>query len=204
MIFPPSPTVPFHPPHRGDTKTHPNIPRTLLALAASLGLQAAFAQAPAPVQPLTWSANLDALSMDPHSTNNSFTNAFVSNIYEALVRFNDKLQIEPALATSWKVMSPTVWRFTLRQGVKFHNGESFDADDVVFSWQRVNTPGSLVKGNLSDLKDVRKVDAFTVDVETHAPMPILTNELVQLLVMDKGWSEANRATEASRSTPSTH
>jgi peptide/nickel transport system substrate-binding protein len=171
------------------------LSRALLALVASLGVPAAMAQAPA--QPLTWSANLDALSMDPHSTNNSFTNAFVSNIYEALVRFNDKLQIEPALATSWKVMSPTVWRFTLRQGVKFHNGESFDADDVVFTWQRVNTPGSLVKGNLSDLKDVRKVDAFTVDVETHTPMPILTNELVQLLIMDKGWSEANRATEAS-------
>lgn len=145
----------------------------------------------------TWSAGNDALSMDPHSTNHSFTNAFVSNIYESLVRFNDKLQIEPALATSWKVVSPTVWRYTLRQGVKFHNGESFDADDVVFSWQRVNTPGSLVKGNLSDLKDVRKVDAFTVDVETNAPLPTLNNEMVQLLIMDKGWSEQNRATEAS-------
>ena len=60
--------------------------------------------------------------------------------------------------------------------------EAFDADDVVFSWQRVNTPGSLVKGNLSDLKDVRKVDAFTVDVETHTPLPILPNAIVQLLV----------------------
>ena len=163
------------------------------ALALTIGLAAHAAQA----EKLTWSANLDALSMDPHSTNNSFTNAFVSNIYESLVRFNDKLQIEPSLATAWRVVNPTTWRFTLRQGVKFHNGESFDADDVVFSWQRVNTPGSLVKGNLSDIKDVRKVDAFTVDIETHTPMPILTNELVQLLVMDKGWSEANRATEAS-------
>jgi peptide/nickel transport system substrate-binding protein len=164
--------------------------------AAAIGLAAAPAQAQ-PTQTLTWAASLDALSMDPHSTNNSFTNAFVGNVYESLVRFNEKLQIEPALATSWKVMSPTVWRFTLRQGVKFHGGESFDADDVVFSWQRVNTPGSLVKGNLSDLKDVRKVDAFTVDVETNAPLPILPNELVQLLVMDKGWCEANKAAEAS-------
>ena len=146
---------------------------------------------------LTWSSTLDALSMDPHATNNSFTNAFVGNVYEALVRFDDKLQIEPALATSWKLLSPTVWRFTLRQGVKFHGGETFDADDVVFSWQRTNTPGSLVKGNLSDIKEVRKVDAHTVDVETHTPLPILPNELVQLLVMDKGWSEKNRATEAS-------
>jgi peptide/nickel transport system substrate-binding protein len=169
----------------------PSLARGLAALALSCGLAAAQAQT------LTWSASLDALSMDPHSTNNSFTNAFVGNVYEALTRFNEKLEIEPALATSWRVMSPTVWRFTLRQGVKFHGGESFDADDVVFSFQRTNTPGSLVKGNLSDIKDVRKVDAFTVDVETNAPLPILPNELVQLLVMDKGWCEANRATEAS-------
>ena len=163
----------------------------LCFFAAVAGVQAQTTQT------LTWSASLDALSVDPHSTNNSFTNAFVSNIYESLVRFNEKLQIEPALATAWRVTSPTVWRFTLRQGVKFHGGENFDADDVVFSWQRANTPGSLVKGNLSDIKDVRKVDAFTVDVETNTPLPILPNELVQLLIMDKGWSEANRATEAS-------
>ena len=55
---------------------------------------------------LTWSSTLDALSMDPHATNNSFTNAFVGNVYEALVRFDDKLQIEPALATSWKLPEP--------------------------------------------------------------------------------------------------
>jgi peptide/nickel transport system substrate-binding protein len=169
----------------------PSLARGLAALALSCGLAAAQAQT------LTWSASLDALSMDPHSTNNSFTNAFVGNVYEGLTRFNEKLEVEPALATSWRVMSPTIWRFTLRQGVKFHGGETFDADDVVFSFQRTNTPGSLVKGNLSDIKEVRKVDAYTVDVETHAPLPILPNELVQLLVMDKGWCETHRATEAS-------
>src|SRR5688572_7220704 len=169
----------------------PFFRRCALVLALGVATSAVHANT------LTWSSTLDALSMDPHATNNSFTNAFVGNVYEALVRFDDKLVIEPALATSWKLSSPTVWRFVLRQGVKFHNGETFDADDVIFSWQRTNTPGSLVKGNLSDLKDVRKVDAYTVDVETHAPLPILPNELVQLLIMDKGWSEKNRATEAS-------
>jgi peptide/nickel transport system substrate-binding protein len=163
------------------------------ALAAAIGLITSVANA----NTFTWSSSLDALSMDPHSTNNSFTNAFVSNMYEGLVRFNEKLVIEPALATAWRSTSPTVWRFTLRQGVKFHNGETFDADDVVFSYQRTNTPGSLVKGNLSDIKDVRKVDAYTVDVETRGPLPIVANALIQLLIMDKGWSEANRATEAS-------
>lgn len=168
--------------------------RAAIGLAACAALSTLSAASAAT---FTWSSGTDALSMDPHSTNHSFTNAFVGNIYESLVRFNDKLQIEPSLATSWKLVSPTVWRYTLRQGVKFHHGESFDADDVVFSWQRVNTPGSLVKGNLSDLKDVRKVDAYTVDVETNGPLPTLNNEMVQLLIMDKGWSEQNRAVQSN-------
>ena len=104
------------------------------------------------------------------------------------------------LATAWEFVEPNTWRFTLRQGVKVHNGETFDADDVVFSYQRTNTPGSLVKGNLSDIKDVRKVDAYTVDVETRGPLPTVANALIQLLIMDKGWSEANRATDITRGT----
>lgn len=64
---------------------------------------------------------------------------------------------------------------------------------MVLSWQHINTLGSLVKGNLDDLKDVRKVDAYTVDVETNAPLATLNNEIVQLLIMDKGGSVLNRA-----------
>ena len=112
------------------------------------------------------------------------------------MRFNEKVQIEPALAESWQSMSPTVWRFKLRRNVKFHNGEPFTADDVVFSWQRIQTPGSIAKLNLGDVKDVRKVDAYTVDVETKAPFPLLLNELLNLTIMNKAWSEANNATEA--------
>ena len=90
-----------------------------------------------------------------------------------------------------------MWRFKLRRNVKFHNGEPFTADDVVFSWQRIQTPGSIAKLNLGDVKDVRKVDAYTVDVETKAPFPLLLNELLNLTIMSKAWSEANNATEAS-------
>jgi len=160
----------------------------VISLAAAL---------PASAKTLAWTAGMDAVSMDPHSSNSTFTNAFVTNVYESLVRFDDKLKIEPALAESWKMTTPMVWRFNLRRGVKFHNGEAFGADDVVFTWARVNSPGSLVRGNLSDIKEVRKVDQYTVDIETKTPFPTLLNELVQLLVMSKSWSEANNATEAS-------
>jgi len=162
-----------------------------MALFVSLGIAVAEAKT------FTWASSLDVLSMDPYSTNNSFTNAFMNNIYEALVRFNEKVQIEPALAESWQSVSPTVWRFKLRRNVKFHNGEPFTADDVVFSWQRIQTPGSIAKLNLGDVKDVRKVDAYTVDVETKAPFPLLLNELLNLTIMSKAWCEANGATEAS-------
>ena len=99
-------------------------------LAATIALSLALA---ADAKTFTWASSLDALSMDPYSTNNTFTNQFMSNIYEGLVRFNEKVQIEPALAESWSNVSPTVWRFKLRQNVKFHDGKPFTADDVVFS-----------------------------------------------------------------------
>ncbi|HEY3048249.1 MAG TPA: ABC transporter substrate-binding protein [Polaromonas sp.] len=164
-----------------------------LGLALSMTLGSAVVEA----KTFTWTASLDVMSMDPYSTNNSFTNSFMNNVYEGLVRFNEKVEIEPALAESWQNLSPTVWRFKLRRNVKFHNGEAMTADDVVFSWQRVQTPGSIAKLNLGDVKDVRKVDAFTVDVETKAPFPLLLNEMLNLTIMSKSWCEANNAKETS-------
>ncbi len=166
-------------------------------LAIGLALSMALGSSGVEAKTFTWTASADVLSMDPYSTNNSFTNSFMNNIYEGLVRFNEKVEIEPALAESWTSVSPTVWRFKLRRNVKFHGGEAMTADDVVFSWQRIQSPGSISKLNLGNVKDVRKVDAFTVDVETKAPFPLLLNEMLNLTVMSKAWCEANNAKEAS-------
>ena len=128
--------------------------RQLVTLSAALWLALSLTLGSAGVQAktFTWPASADALSMDPYSTNNSFTNSFMNNIYEGLVRFNEKVEIEPALAESWTSVSPTVWRFKMRRKVKFHGGEAMTADDVVFIWQRVQTPGSLSRLNLTDVK----------------------------------------------------
>ena len=166
-------------------------------LALGLAFSLTFGANTVHAKTFTWTASADVLSMDPYSTNNSFTNSFMNNFYEGLVRFNEKVEIEPALAESWSSVSPTVWRFKLRRGVKFHNGDAMTADDVVFSWQRIQTPGSISKLNLGNVKVVRKVDAFTVDVETKAPFPLLLNEMLNLTVMSKAWCEANNAKEAS-------
>ena len=161
-----------------------------LAAAASLGLAVV---PPAEARSFTWAFNADVLTLDPHSSNNTFTNSFLGNVYEALVRHNDRIEIEPALAESWERSSPTVWRFNLRRGVTFHNGESFDADDVLFTWRRVRAPGSLAGNLLGQIKEVRKLDQHTIEIETHRPFPILLASITQFYIMDEGWSRAHNA-----------
>ena len=70
----------------------------------------------------------DSNSMDPYARNETFLLTFTHNIYEPLVRWNEQVKLEPALATEWSQPSPTVWRFKLRPNVKFHDGAPFSAD----------------------------------------------------------------------------
>src|SRR6185503_11909797 len=94
--------------------------------AAALSLAAA---APALAANLRWAAQNDVLSLDPHSQNHATSNAILQHAYEGLTRYakpvGGEYKIEPALATSWKQMSDTQWRFNLRKGVKFHDGSPF-------------------------------------------------------------------------------
>ena len=79
--------------------------------------------------------------------------------------------LAPALATKWTQTSPTVWRFDLRPGVKFHDGTPFTADDVVFTFKRAAGDGSDMKGYTTPIKEVRKVGDLAVEIETTAPYP---------------------------------
>ena len=135
----------------------------------------------------------DALSMDPHSLNESLQLSTDSNVYEPLVGRNKDLSLAPALATAWKQTAPTVWRFELRKGVQFHDGTPFTADDVVFSFARMKGEGSDMKATNSDVKEVRKIDDHTVEIETFAPQPILPDVLTTSYIMSKKWCEDNQA-----------
>ena len=82
-------------------------------------------------------------------------------------------EYKPLLAESWEQLSDTVWQFKLRQGVKFHNGEPFDADDVVYTLNWISNPdnGVKVQRNVNWIKEARKVDQYTVDLEMKSPVP---------------------------------
>jgi peptide/nickel transport system substrate-binding protein len=135
----------------------------------------------------------DATSMDPHSLNESLQLSVTGNVYEPLVGRDQKLALAPALATSWRQTSPTVWRFELRRGVTFHDGTPFTADDVVFSFRRAAGEGSDMKSYTASIKEVRKVDAHTVEIETTAPFPILPDVISLVYIMSKKWCEDNKA-----------
>ena len=148
-----------------------------------------------PAQTLKWANNGDVSSMDPYFLNETFLLGFMSNIYEPLVGRGKKLELVPKLAESWQQTSPTVWRFNLRKNVKFHDGTPFTADDVVFSYQRVLMEGSDIKGKLTTVKDVRKVDDNTVEFETKEPNPLLPGDISTWYIMSKPWSEKNGAVQ---------
>lgn len=169
--------------------------KTLVPIILALGMIGT-----AHAKTFTWSFQKDSQSLDPYVLNETFTLGLLGNVYEGLIRRSADLEIEPALAESWEMLEPTHWRFHLRKGVKFHNGNDFTADDVVFSAARVRADGSDLKTRLADDTQVVKVDDHTVDFITSAPNPILHAEWGNWYIMDKEWAEEHDAVAPSSVT----
>ncbi|MEM6304691.1 MAG: ABC transporter substrate-binding protein [Pseudomonadota bacterium] len=149
---------------------------------------------PAQAAEFTWAETTDPQTMDPHAVNSAPVLGFLGNVYEGLVRRGKDMSIEPALATSWEpIGAGKGWRFTLRQGVTFHDGAAFDAQDVLFSYQRASDEASDTRSWFAPVSEVKVVDDFTVDIMTSAPNPIFPDSIANWLIMDSGWAEANNA-----------
>ena len=175
-----------------------------LFMAASISL-AAFAMSPASSQTLRYANQGDLKSLDPYTLRETTTIAHQGHVYEGLVARDKNLKIVPALAESWETPEPTRWRFHLRHNVKFHNGDPFTADDVIFSAERVRANGSNFTSVVpADAKFV-KIDDHTVDVVLKSPNPILITQWDGWYIMDKKWCEEHNVvapTPASATTPS--
>ena len=163
-----------------------------IALLAATALTTAAADA----RSLKWARSGDSLTLDPHAQNEGPTHNLSHHIYEPLIHRDSQGKEVPALAVSWKVTDDaSVWEFKLRPNVKFHNGSTFNADDVVFSVERALQPTSDMKGLLTSVEKISKVDDLTVTIKTRGPNPLLPNNLGDLFIMDKEWAEANNATK---------
>ncbi|MBD0275576.1 MAG: ABC transporter substrate-binding protein, partial [Acetobacteraceae bacterium] len=135
----------------------------------------------------------DAATLDPHATNALFTFLVVAQIYEPLTHRGDDMRVQPGLAERWEQVEPTRWRFHLRDGVRFHGGEAFDAEDAVFSLTRAKAPTSNYGIFVDTLDRAEAVDRLTVDLVTRVPDATIPDKMTRVLMMDRGWSEANRA-----------
>lgn len=160
------------------------------ALAAALLTVGASAMA----VPFKWASQDDATTMDPHAFNHGMTLTVLNHIYEGLVRRDKDMRVEPALAVSWSQPSPTVWRFKLREGVLFHDGTPFTADDVVFSIRRAMAPESDMKVFAASITDVKALPGQVVEIVTDAPNSALLQSLPELRILSKSWAEKNGAT----------
>jgi peptide/nickel transport system substrate-binding protein len=140
-----------------------------------------------------WAASGDPNTMDPHSQNLGTVTMVLQQIYDSLIQRDRNLGLAPGLATAWTQEEPTRWRFTLREGVRFHEGEAFTSDDVVFSLTRAMQPTSNYGIFVDTIARVEAPDARTVDVITRLPDPILPNKLASVFIMSRAWSERHNA-----------
>lgn len=127
-------------------------------------------------------------SMDPHYHNLSPNNALLLHVFEPLIRRDANQKLVPALATSWKAIDPLTWEFKLRNGVRFHDGSPFTADDVVFTLKRVpNVPNSpsLFATFTKPIVDVKVVDPHTLVFKTATPHVLLPSDIASVYIVSR-------------------
>ena len=142
---------------------------------------------------LRFASQQDPQTVDPHAANLLVSARLTQQVYDTLV-FRDKNWKPTAwLAESWTQVSPTVWRFKLREGVKFHDGTPLTADDVVFSVGRALSPTSQMRTAIEGVTGARAVDPLTVELTLREPNAALLQHLTQFRIMSRAWAVKHRA-----------
>jgi peptide/nickel transport system substrate-binding protein len=152
-----------------------------IALASAAGIVLAGG---ASAQTLTMGVLAGPESMDPHYTATGTHAEALKHVFDTLTHSGDRLQIEPGLAESWRVVNPTTWEFKLRRGVTFHDGSDMTAEDVASSIRRMQTLSgpNPVRIYVRRVQEVRIVDPHTIQIITDGPAPTLPNDFIRLFV----------------------
>ena len=155
-------------------------------------LLAAAISVPAAAQTLTIGSGAPVTSIDPHFHNLGPNNALGMHIFDRLIERDARARPHPSLATAWRAISDTVWELDLRQGVTWHDGRPFTADDVVFTFARVpnvpNSPGGF-GGFLRAIQRVEVVNPHRIRLHTSAPHPLMPLDLASVGIIARHAAE---------------
>ena len=162
---------------------HPRLTFALGAAAVAGWLAGANAQT------LTMGLAAEPTSVDPHYHTFGPNETVDIHIFDLLTDFDAGMHIQPALATSWKLIDDTTWEFKLRPGVKFHNGADFTAEDVAYTIARVptvpNSPGSFAVYT-KPVTRVEIIDPLTIRLHTAGVFPLLPIDMSQVFIIPHG------------------
>ena len=147
------------------------VVRRLCSLVLALIVVPGLAWA-APEGKVVIAQGVDPTTLDTQNQQETPASVVASHLFDTLVERDPNLKLVPALAAEMpKLVAPTTWEVKLRRGVKFHNGEEFNAESVKFSLERVKT-GLRASSNFRPIEKVDIVDPYTVRVQTSKPWPI--------------------------------
>lgn len=174
-------------------------PAATPAAAATQAPAATTAAAPGGPKPggvLRVAQNVDPISCDPYKTSNFSALQQFDLFYNSLSRFDDKLAVVPDLAESYTMDNPTTYTFKLRQGVKWHSGKDFNAEDVLYSWNKILDPnhGTIYRSLFTPITKVEAVDNMTVKMTLDAPYSPLINVMANRrgsVIIPKDYYEKN-------------
>jgi peptide/nickel transport system substrate-binding protein len=148
----------------------------------------------APMGTITIALGSEPTTLDPQLRDEGPLRYTLNQVYESLVERDPKtMEIVPELAQQWEVIDQTTWRFHLRKGVKFHDGEPFNADVAAFAFNRAvdSKFASQYASYWVGFKEAKVVDEDTLDILTSEPVPNLLGGLYFLKIVPKKWVEAN-------------
>ncbi len=147
---------------------------------------------PAIATDLTIGRATEPSSIDPQFSrtgNNQMTGELM---FERLIAFGPNLNMSPGLATEWKTIDDTTWEIKLREGVKFHDGSTLTADDVIYSLERTdevpNSPAPF-SNNVANIASLEKIDDLTLRVKSTVPTPRLMEDIGQVFIISKAATE---------------
>ncbi|CBL41713.1 ABC-type dipeptide transport system, periplasmic component [butyrate-producing bacterium SS3/4] len=127
----------------------------------------------------------DATHLDPHVSGNGVSNTITNSMYETLVWFDENLELKPLLAKSWTVSDDGLdYTFVLNEGIKFHDGEPFNAESIVANYERAKSNSSLRLASQTAMWDSVTVDSeYQVTIHLKEPNNTFLNKLAQVRIV---------------------